>query len=339
MDKKLKILITTGIYPPDLGGPAKYAVMLSSGINNLGHSVTAFAFSRYLKYPTGIRHIIYFLKVFFKVYKSDFVIALDTFSVCLPSFVACKILRKKIIVRTGGDFLWESYLDRTQKTIKLSDFYKEDRFFNLKERLVFWITKVLLNNVDVVVFSTKYQKDIFTSAYDISEDRCAIIENLYLKNDKRNIVPKKKVFIAPFRNTFFKNKNRIVKAFEIINKRFVDVFIDFKTYSGDEFERHLRDCYAVLIPSLSEISPNLAIEATCSGIPVILTEDCGIKERLDGYVVWVNPESVEDIVLKIEKMIDNTEYSSLVSKLTRFDFEHNKEDIAREFLNIYQRIK
>lgn len=338
-NKNLNILVATGIFPPDIGGPSKYAQMLVENGNNLGYKVKAFSFSSYLKYPTGLRHVIYFIKILPLVFKSDFVIALDTFSVCLPAYFASKIFRKKIIVRTGGDFLWESYLNRTRDMIKLSDFYKKEQNFNFKEKLLFRITKFLLSKVDSVVFSTKYQMDIFQKAYLLDKNKCFLIENFYGDFSKRNIIPKDKILISPARDVFIKNKENILKAFGLVNERFKDVVVDFSIHQGEDFKKHLLSAYCVLIPSLSEISPNLAIDAVTLGIPVILTEDCGLKDRLDGFVVWVKPEDYKNIAFAVEKILDNKEYMDLISKLSRFEFKHSGEQIVDEFIEVYKKIK
>lgn len=336
--KKFNILVATGIYPPDIGGPAKYAQMLVSSAFEEGHFAKAISFGSYLKYPTIIRHFLYFFKLLPSVYRSDFIIALDTFSVCLPAYIASKIFRKKIIIRTGGDFLWESYLDRTKEYIKLSNFYKQKRNFNLKEKIIFNITKKLLNRVCRIVFSTKYQMDIFIEAYKIDKKKTIVIENFYGTPPKRNIIPKQKNIIAPFRDTFLKNKYKILKAEEILKKRFVDINIDFSIHTGQDFNNHLHSAYCVLIPSISEISPNLAIDAVTAGIPVILTEDCGIRDRLDGFVLWTNPEDPNDIADNVSKLLDNKEYSTLVSKLSRFNFSHTGREIILEFIKVFKEI-
>ncbi len=338
MNKKLNILIATGIFPPDIGGPSKYAQMLFESGNAKGFDMDYLSFGGYLKYPTVLRHLLYFLRLLPKVFKADFIIALDTFSVCLPAYFASRLFAKKIIIRTGGDFLWESYLDRVKKNIRLSDFYKENRHFNLKEKIIFRLTKYILNGVDAIVFSTKYQMDIFKSAYSIFNSKCFIIENFYGNFEKRNIIPKEKVIISPFRKTFFKNKDNIVKAMIIVNERFKDVSVDFSIHTGGDFKKYLFGAYAVLIPSLSEISPNLAIDAVTYGIPAIVTEDCGIKDRIDNFVVWVNPDDPVSIASGIEKILDNKEYMDLVSRLSRFNFVHSGEDIISEFVSVFNNL-
>ena len=57
-NQQLSICIATGIYPPELGGPAEYAKNLASVWESQGHSVSVKVFSRFNYFPTGLRHCV-----------------------------------------------------------------------------------------------------------------------------------------------------------------------------------------------------------------------------------------------------------------------------------------
>ncbi|MDO8590908.1 MAG: hypothetical protein Q7R65_02930, partial [bacterium] len=109
----MKILIATGIYPPDIGGPAQYAFNVEKVWKNWGHQVDVRSFRFERMFPTGVRHVIYFFKCFPSALRAVFILVLVTWSVALPAIFLGWLLRKKTIIRTGGDFLWESYVERT----------------------------------------------------------------------------------------------------------------------------------------------------------------------------------------------------------------------------------
>ena len=90
----MNILITTGIYPPEIGGPATYAFLVEGELKNRGHRVRVLPFRIVRKYPTIIRHIIYFFKIIKKIWWADIILTQDTVSVGLPSVMAAKFLRK-----------------------------------------------------------------------------------------------------------------------------------------------------------------------------------------------------------------------------------------------------
>src|ERR1043166_7495967 len=156
----MRFLIATGIYPPEIGGPAYYAKNLSEALQAKGHTVDIGTFGTLKKFPTGIRHLLLFLKIIPEVSQADVVIALDTFSAAIPAYFAARLFRKPVIVRTGGDFLWEQYIERTGDLLPLPFFYEKHQPFSLLERMYFSMTKFLLPRV-TLVFSTNFQKDLW----------------------------------------------------------------------------------------------------------------------------------------------------------------------------------
>ncbi|MEI6596731.1 MAG: GtrA family protein, partial [bacterium] len=140
-NSKTKILIATGIYPPDIGGPAQYAKNLVEQFTELGYEVKVLSYRLEKKLPIGLRHILYFLRVMFNLSNTNLIIALDTFSVGMPAVIAAIIFNKKIIIRTGGDFLWESYVERSGDLVTLKQFYEIKPGLILKEKIIFILSR------------------------------------------------------------------------------------------------------------------------------------------------------------------------------------------------------
>src|SRR6185295_2431645 len=101
----MRILIATGIYPPDIGGPAQYARNLYETWKKAGHEVKVAAYRWERAFPPGVRHVLYFLKILRKGWNVDLILVLDTWSAAVPAMHACRIMRKPYMIRTGGDFL------------------------------------------------------------------------------------------------------------------------------------------------------------------------------------------------------------------------------------------
>ena len=91
----MKILIATGIYPPDIGGPATYSKLLFDELPKRGIKVSVLSFGEVRGYPKIIRHFIFFLKLIIRGSDCGVVLAQDPVSVGLPSLVYCKIFRKR----------------------------------------------------------------------------------------------------------------------------------------------------------------------------------------------------------------------------------------------------
>src|SRR6185436_13080927 len=151
----MKILIATDIYPPELGGPAEYAKNLKDIWEGQSHQVLLKVFSRFNRYPWGIRHVMFLFRAVRDTIKADSVLALGVFSGGAVTLLA-KLLHKKVVYRTGGDLLWESYVERTGELVLLRDFYQQKKKdFSLKEKLIFRLTRWMLRNVSAIVWSTE----------------------------------------------------------------------------------------------------------------------------------------------------------------------------------------
>ncbi len=61
----MKILIATSIYPPQVGGPAHYSFKLKEEFEKMGHKVVVVSYTWEKALPSGIKHIIYLIKLLF----------------------------------------------------------------------------------------------------------------------------------------------------------------------------------------------------------------------------------------------------------------------------------
>jgi glycosyltransferase involved in cell wall biosynthesis len=324
-----KILITTPVYPPEIGGSASYSAGLEKELSLLGYNVEVLCFSVFKKYPTGVRHFLFFLKIFKKLFFCDVVLVLDTFSVAFPSSVASFLLRKKMIIRVGGDFVWEQYVERTKEKILLSKFYISNKKLSKKETVILLLQKKIIFPVCMkVVFSTEWQNVIYKDFFSIKKNKIAIINNCThpYEKQKRINAEKKTHFFCMFRNTEIKNIFNLKKGFFLAKKKFPKIKLDIYCEVNKDVFLKKNNIKAVIIPSLSEVSPNIALESLSLGIPVILTRDCGMFNDLDGRgVVWVDPLSAKDFSKKISKLMEKTFYLK------------KQEEIEKNWTNVKKR--
>lgn len=341
----MKILISTGIYPPKTSGPAQYAFNINKVWTGMGHSVCVKTFGIENKIPTGLRHLFYFIKIIPSVIKSDFVFALDTFSVGLPTAFACFLFNKKLIIRTGGDFLWEGYVERTGDLVLLRDFYKTRlNKFSLKEKIIFYLTKWTLSHTDKVIFSTQWQKEIFLKPYDlVNKDQNGeiyIVENRYGKKEIDTInIPNNKNFVGSTRPLKWKNLDLLSEVFNDydIKEKGLKLITDEMPY--EKFMDVIKNSYAVILISLGDISPHMILDAIRLNKPFIVTKENGLNNRISDISITVDPLNKEDIKEKINFLLDKNNYEKQVEKIKSFNFIHSWEDIAKEIIEISNNIK
>ena len=99
----MRVLIATGIYPPDVGGPASYSALLEKEFPKRGVQVKVLSFGWFLAYPKVLRHFLYFLKVIKLGRDCDIIYAQDPVSVGLPAILASKFLGKKFTTPVRGE--------------------------------------------------------------------------------------------------------------------------------------------------------------------------------------------------------------------------------------------
>jgi glycosyltransferase involved in cell wall biosynthesis len=279
-----------------------------------------------------VRHIYFAFKSLWAYLKADKVIVLDTWSVALPIAMLAFVFRKKFIIRTGGDFLWESYVERTRKKILLKDFYiHETESFSRKERFIFNATQWIIRMADKVIFSTAWQKDIWWHPYHIHEEKTKIVEN-YIGQRFTPVVPKGKYFVASVRPLAWKNTEALKSVFE--DKEVLDagVRLDSERVEHDKFMDKIASSYAVILVSLGDISPNMILDAVRCGKPFICTTECGLYEKLKGIGLWVDPLNKEEIKEAVLWLADENHYQDQCIKVAAFRDVHEWGDIAKEIL-------
>jgi glycosyltransferase involved in cell wall biosynthesis len=97
----------------------------------------------------------------------------------------------------------------------------------------------------------------------------------------------------------------------------------------------------VLMPSSYESYGRVAIEALCSGIPVIAHPTPGLRESLDFAGIFADRKNISEWVAAIRKLEDPAEYKAASEKaLERVkDIEKTKKIELREMLKFFEAIK
>lgn len=330
----MKIIIATGIYPPATSGPAQYAAAVESELQKRGHQVVVLSCAREHSLPSGIRHLWYFLRLLPHLPSADFILALDTFSVGFPAVLAGKIFGKKVLVRTGGDFLYEQYTERTAEPILLSEFYLRPRYFTGKERAIFWMTRWTLQNCSALIFSTIWQRDIWLTPYNLFAQKIFIVVNRF--DAKISDQPAtKKNFIFATRRLQYKNIERFTAAFATAQKIQPEISLEiFHDLPHAQLLEKLQTAYAAVMPSLGEVSPHFILDALRCNKPFILTSESGFAEQLKNVGVLAHPLQPDDLVAKILWLVDDNNYQTTQTQVRQFNFTHSWAEITEEILRI-----
>ena len=182
----MKVLIATGLYPPEIGGPATYAAMIEEMLPSCGIETQVFPFGRVRHYPKIVRHIIYTYKLWKGSRKMDIIYALDPISVGLPALIVARLRRKPFLIRLGGDYAWEQGRVRFGLTETLDEYLTKKTprplFVTLLAVLQTFVTKRAVS----VVAPSQYLKSVI-ERWGVSKDKIVVIYSaLFLASVKED---------------------------------------------------------------------------------------------------------------------------------------------------------
>lgn len=148
----MKILLISGIYPPDIGGPATYLPEFAEYLSDLGISVTTLTLKpEKLNKPKSrkwrevfiqrrsskiLRFLTTVLCILFHGRKANYIFCNGLF---IETSFANSLLRKKATVKIVGDPVWERFINRSKSKISL------EKFNGSNLRLNHWIQRKVYN--------------------------------------------------------------------------------------------------------------------------------------------------------------------------------------------------
>ena len=173
-----KVLICTGIFPPQIGGPATYSKLLLEKLPSRGIGIKVQSFGWVIKYPKIIRHVLYFFKVLFSSFGCRIIYAQDPVSVGLSALVVAKFTCKKFYLKIVGDYAWEQGLQRSGVTDLLDQFSTEYDKYPFLVRVLKKVEFFVTNHADKIIVPSNYLKKIVIN-WGINGDKIQVIYNAF----------------------------------------------------------------------------------------------------------------------------------------------------------------
>lgn len=340
--------------PPTPGGPATHAKKLQEHFEGGGSAAaqsTLFNFEKYKKYPSGIRHLLTFLTFIFSpkfsFSKYDIIFVLDGFTVALPAVLAGVILRKKVILRIGGDFIYENFLytKETDYESFYKNFQENKKKFGWKLYFKYLIQKFVIQNSHGIIFNTEWQKEIFINHYKLKNKLWVIQnpieeipENIYesISYVNPNNLNPKYIFTSITRDIPYKNQARVKRAIHQALKENGEIFFEYTQGSWESCLKRISISRAYICCSISDISPNQVLEALSLKIPVIMTKYCGLSDDLknSGVCILVDPFNETEIQQAILTMCDENKYVEFKKNFKTFKWPENWQTLFEKYERI-----
>lgn len=354
----MNILITVGIFPPDIGGPASFVPKISNFLVENGHNVKIICLSE-----VGNNHIednldvirirrsnslpIRWLKTIYQIVKNGrnsdliFVNGLG-----VESAIAALMLKKKLIRKIVGDPVWERAYNQ-KKTIE-----SFDEFQNNKHSFLIEVQKLLrnwsVNSAEVVITPSDHLKN-FVSELGFNNEILKINNGVDITDIKRTNVHKADInLLIISRLVIQKNINIVIEAMELLDNKNVKLSIigeggEFNKLEGVIHELNLQNRVQLLgkidnnkisqflltadifiQASDYEGLPHSVLEAINYEIPILSTEVGGCKDLLNdgerGFIIPIPPDK-KIIAENIIYIINNQDEAT------------KRADAAKEFIN------
>lgn len=214
----MRILVATGLYPPEIGGPATYARLLETELPGRNIEVTVLPFSRVRHLPKGVRHLVYALLLFRAARRVRMIYALDPVSVGVPALCVARTLDLLFVLRVAGDYAWEQARLRQGTTVSLEVFQEDWQQQPFSVRLLRWIEVWVTRSASCVVVPSRYLAEI-VGGWGVSESRLRVINSTFEE-------PKVKVSRDEVRARFGLSGFVIVSAGRLVPWKGFDGLID-----------------------------------------------------------------------------------------------------------------
>ena len=322
----MKILITVGIFPPDIGGPASFVPKIAELYSNSGHDVTVICLTdrkqadnlnfKVVRILRNQNLLIRWIKTVSQIirqgYNADL---LFVNGLPMESYIANIFTRKKLIRKIVGDWAWERGMNK--KIINESF----DVFQNKKHNLHLEIAKFsrgwTATKADLIITPSNHLKNV-VKGWGVKENSIKVIYNGTKLKNKPDPIDDQPYdyfkFITVGRLAPWKNIDIIIEAlsdYKKANQNFIFYIIgsgpeeiklkklvndldleNFVTFTGqlqkDDLNYYLQKSDVYIQASSYEGLPHVILEAMSHNLSIISTPIGGTNEVIqDGINGWV----------------------------------------------------
>ena len=370
----MRVLVTVGIFPPDIGGPATFVPKIAKYFQDeLNYEIEILTLSdnknsninddfSVKRIDRNLPIIYRWLKTIFTIYKLGknkdliFVNGLGT-----EATIANIFLKKKIIRKIVGDPVWERAYSKAKISESFDEFQVKNYGFSIS--LQKKVRSFSIKKSDIVVTPSKHLKNFILNLG--FKNKIEIINNgVFIPQENTNIFTNDQINITIVsRLVSHKNIEKIIKAISDLNSPLINLNIigdgpelnqlqkislesnnkDNIIFHGklnrDEIDHIFLNSDIYIQASNYEGLPHSLLEAMSYGIPVLCTPVGECKEILGnedrGYILDL-PVSKNNIKSKISQIIGEKDIANKKGERGK-DFINEKYNLTNSF-NLYKNL-
>ncbi|MDA9862966.1 glycosyltransferase family 4 protein [Acidimicrobiia bacterium] len=323
----MNILITVGVFPPDIGGPASFVPKISNFLIENGHNIKIICLAEVennhtedkldvIRIKRSNSLPIRWMKTIYQIVKNGkksdliFVNGLG-----VESTIANLLIKKQLIRKIVGDPVWERAYNQKRTTESF------DEFQNNKHSFLIEVQKLLrnwsINSAEIVITPSDHLKN-FVSGLGFSNKILKINNGVDITDIKKTNVHKADVnLLIISRLVIQKNINIVIEAMELLDNKDLKLSIigeggEFSKLEGVIHDLNLQNRVRLLgkidnnkisqflltadifiQASDYEGLPHSVLEAINYEVPILSTEVGGCKDLLNdgerGFIIPVPP--------------------------------------------------
>ena len=370
----MRVLVTVGIYPPDIGGPATFVPKIAKYFQDeLNYEIEILTLSdnknsninddfSVKRIDRNLPIIYRWLKTIFTIYKMGknkdliFVNGLGT-----ETTIANIFLKKKIIRKIVGDPVWERAYSKAKISESFDEFQVKNYGFSIS--LQKKVRSFSIKKSDIVVTPSKHLKNFILNLG--FKNKIEIINNgVFIPEENTNIFTNDQINITIVsRLVSHKNIKKIIRAISDLNDPLIylniigdgpelnqlqkislesnnkDNIIFHGKLNRDDINHIFLKSDIYIQASNYEGLPHSLLEAMSYGIPVLCTPVGECKEILGnedrGYILDL-PVSKNNIKSKISEIIGEKNIANKKGERGK-DFINEKYNLTNSF-NLYKNL-
>ena len=367
---EMKFVIVTGIFPPEIGGPARVMFDMAEELRSRSHEVLVVTYGDQVQKQEAVVRISrggHVLKRYIRMCRAirahlqpqTVVIATDVFSVGIPTRLALIGKKNTFFVRLGGEWAWEDAVTKGRYSGTLRDFWgKYTDWRKMFQRLNYqWITY----RARSIFVTSSFLGDILTQYLHLPKQMIQLAENQAsfnsVSHQERNTTQPLRILyvgrFAPVKNVCF--LARVLRTCEQRGLSFVatlvgdgpDVSKIQQIISGSKNtvimtpvdRATLAEVYAThdvfVLPSLSDICPNAVLEALAHGLPCLMTTEHGLSRPLLG-TQECDPQNEQAWVDVLSSWMQHPEQVAALHKQIQIKRGDQKPTLADQIISFAQ---
>jgi len=369
----MRILLATGVFYPDVGGPAIHVVKIAERLVAEGFRPVVvsygddgdnkqfpFKIKRISRsYPKSLQWLLYFLVVFKEAINSKVVYAFDPTAAGVPVCFASYLLRKPFIIRIGGDPIWEREAEMGRRIMPITTYYERGLYKKDKPTL-FKIIKSVIKNADIVVLYNQIFEDFYNKYFGLPLEKIRIVKNPIFRRENANPnLPNDPTIIFAGRFVTYKNLPLVLNAFNNVRGKLgkgrllligkgpeINKLLDLKkSLSFGQYIEFLeslpqkmlfekiKESSIAIGPALSEFNPNFILEALSFGKPVILSRGHGLSVDLPAEFLF-DPLNQKEFENRLEFLFQPENYKKAVWMVSSLDMNQTWEQVTDFHLSL-----